>query len=35
MGQVLLLGAGFTGQGHDARVFVQQASTIELIEGRK
>jgi len=35
MSQVLLLGTGFTGQGQDARVVVQQPSAIKLIEGRK
>ena len=35
MGQVLLLGTGFTGQGQDARVVVQQPGAIKLIEGRK
>ena len=35
MGQVLLLGAGFTGQGQDACVVVQQPGAIELIKGRK
>ncbi len=35
MGQVLLLGTGFTGQGQDACVVVQQPGAIELIKGRK
>ena len=35
MGQVLLLGTGFTGQAQDARIVVQQPGAIELVEGRK
>jgi len=35
MDQVLLLGTGLTGQGQDARIFVQEPGAIELIEGRK
>jgi len=35
MGQVLLLGTGFPGQGQDTGIVVQQPGAIELIESRK